>query len=240
MVLISLLPCLLKAETLHFVSEDLPPYHFQDEHGEPKGALVDIVKAVAKQAKVEYDIEIYPFSRAFHLLKNKPNVLMFSFLRSPSREDKFVWIGKIFHNSAFLVALNENKPQLTSLAEAKNYTVGTIRSYYSEIYLKNAGFEEGKNLALSVKYQYMWGMLFNKRIDYVLTNTLSLNTELKELNLKIEDVEQALELVDFPNELYIAGNPSLAPSTVAALQQALDTIKASGEHRRILNKWGLH
>lgn len=236
---LSFFSCLLKAEPLHFVSEDLPPYHFKDESGKPKGALVDIVKAVAKQANVEYTIEIYPFSRAFHLLKNKPNVLMFSLLKSPSRKDEFIWLGKIFHNTAFLVALNDNKPRLKNLAEAKNYTVGTIRGYFSERYLKKAGFEEGRNLSLSVKYQYLWQMLFNNRIDYVLTNTLSLNSELNELRFKVEDVEQMLELTDFPNELYIAGNTSLPSSTAKALRQAFNTIKANGEHQRILNQWGL-
>lgn len=81
---------MLKAEPLHFVSEDLPPYHFKDENGQPKGALVDIVKALAKEARVNYTIELYPFSRAFYLLKNKPNVLMFSLLKSPSREEQFI------------------------------------------------------------------------------------------------------------------------------------------------------
>lgn len=238
-LLLAFFSCLLSADPVHFVSEDLPPYHFKGELGQPKGALVDIVKAIAKEAKVDYTIEIYPFSRAFHLLKNKPNVLMFSLLKSPSREKQFVWLGKIFHNSAFLVALNGNKPRLTSLAQAKDYTVGTIRGYYSERYLRKAGFEEGENLSLSVKYQHLWQMLFNHRIDYVLTNTLSLNSELNELRLKMDDIESTLELTDFPNELHLAGNLSLPPKTIEALRQAFITIKSNGEHQRILTQWGL-
>lgn len=224
---------------MQFVAEDLPPYHFKDERGQTKGALVDIVKAVAKQAKVSYTIELYPFARAFHLLKSKPNVLMFSLIKTPNREEQFVWLGKVFHNAAFLVALNGSKPQIVSLEQVESYTVGTIRGYYSEIYLRNAGFKESKNLSLSVKYQHLWQMLFNKRIDFVLTNTLSLNKELSKLGLKVKDIERTLELTDFPNELHLAGNLSLAPSTASALQLALKAIRANGEYQKILNKWGL-
>lgn len=229
----------LKAEPLQFVSEDLPPYHFIDEKGQPAGAFVDIVKATAKQAKVEYSIEVYPFSRALHLFKNNSNVLMFSLLKSPSREKEYLWLGKVFHNSAFLVALKANKPQLNSLAQAKHYSVGTIRGYFSEGYLKKAGFKEGENLSLSVKYQHLWKMLFNKRIDYVLTNTLSMKSELSQLNLKMGDIEQTLELTDFPSELYLAGNLALNPSTAKALTKGLNVIKENGEYQAILKRWGL-
>lgn len=145
----------------------------------------------------------------------------------------------MFHNTAFLVALNGSKPQLDNIAQAKDYTVGTIRSYYSEAYLKNAGYEEHKNLSLSVKYQHLWQMLFNKRIDFVLTNTFSLNNELDELGLDSEDIEQTLELTDFPSELKLAGNLSLNPSTASALKSALKNIKANGDSK-ILKHWNLN
>jgi len=227
------------AEPLYFVSEDLPPYHYLDEQGRPKGALVDIVHAVAKQAKIDYRVDIYPFSRAFSLLNNKSNVLMFSLLRSPSREQKYTWIGKVFHNSAYLIALKSSNLSLSTLSEAKNYTVGTIRGYYSEKYLKNAGFEENNNLSLSVKYQHLWQMLFNGRIDFILTNTLSINSELKELGLSVSRIDHALELTDFPSELYLAGNTALEFAKVNALKRALETIKDNGEYDKIMRQWKL-
>ncbi len=225
---------------MQFVAEDLPPYHFKNELGQTEGALVDIVRAIANQAKVEYTIELYPFARAFHLLKNEPNVLMFSLLRSPSREQQFLWLGKVFHNTAFLVSIKDSKPQLDSLEQVKKYSVGTIRGYYSEKYLRNAGFEEHKNLSLSVQYQHLWNMLFNRHIDFVLTNTLSLNKELSSLGHSIKEIDRTLELTDFPNELHLAGNLSLAPSTAEALQLALKTIVANGEYQQIIDKWGLN
>ncbi|NMP32789.1 amino acid ABC transporter substrate-binding protein [Thalassotalea sp. M1531] len=238
-ILLALCSFSLAAEQLQFVAEDLPPYHFKDKHGQTKGALVDIVNAVAKLAQVDYTIELYPFARAFRLLKAKPNVLMFSLLKSPSREPNFIWLGKIFHNSAYLVSSTESTYQLANLSDAKQYSVGTIRGYFSEGYLRKSGFNEGENLSLSVKYQDLWQMLFNGRIDFVLTNTLSLNNELNKLGYKTGDVKQVLELIDFPSELHLAANLSLTPTTAKALEQALKTVIASGEYQRILTQWGL-
>ena len=239
-ILLTVFTFVSKAEHYRFVAEDLPPYHFIDSHGQVQGAFVDIVKAVANQAKIKYSIELYPFARAFNLLKAKPNVLMFSLLKSPSREEQFIWLGDIFHNAAYLVALKGSKPQLVNLEEAKAYTVGTIRGYYSEAYLREAGFEEGVNLSLSVRYQELWQMLFNHRIDFVLTNTLSLNSELNKLGLDVIRIERTLELTDFPYELHLVANLSLAPSTANVLQQALKTIKANGEYQKILKQWNIH
>ena len=229
-----------QAEPLQFVAEDLPPYHFKDKSGETKGALVDIIKALAKEADIDYSIELYPFARAHHLLKANPNVLMFSLLKSPSRENEFLWLGKMYHNDAFLVSLKGSNQNVANLEQAKNHVVGTIRSYYSESYLRNAGFKEDGNMSLSVNYQRLWHMLFTNRIEFVLTNTLSLNTELSDLNLDVNDVERVIELTDFPSELHLAGNLSLSTSKAKALEQALKVIKENGQFQSILNNWGLN
>ena len=128
-VFVVLFSCFVNAEPLTFVAEDLPPYHYIDEHGQATGALVDIVKALARHAEVDYTIELYPFARAFKLFNAKPNVLMFSLLKSPSREQQFVWLGELIDNKAYLVALKGSNSELSSLAQAKTSQVGTIRGY---------------------------------------------------------------------------------------------------------------
>jgi polar amino acid transport system substrate-binding protein len=239
-VVLAFLSFSLSAERLKFVAENLPPYHYKDQNGQIAGALVDVVNAVAKQANVEYDIELYPFARAFSMLQNKSNVLMFSLLNSPSRQKQFIWLGNTFHNAAFLVSVKNSKIPLTELKQAQKYSVGTIRGYYSETYLRNAGFEENKNLALSVNYQNLWHMLFKGRIDFVLTNTVSLNSELNQLGHDVRDIERTLELTDFPSQLHLAANQNLSPTIAAALKNGLEIIKQIGEYQSILDKWHLH
>lgn len=238
LVFIASLCFLLKAEPIQFVAEDLPPYHYQDKNGHTKGVLVDVIKAVANKANIAYEVQIYPFARAYKMLKTKPNVVMFSLLKSPNREGHFLWLGNIFHNSAYLVSLNGDNKRLSHLEQAKGFTVGTIRGYYSETYLRKAGFGEGENLSLSVNYQNLWRMLFKKRIDFVLTNTLSLTSELNKLGYTVKEVTKVIELKDFPNKLHLAANKAFDADTAHKLKVALQAIKDNGEYQKILTRWG--
>lgn len=227
------------ANKLHFVAEDLPTFHFRDAQGQPAGALVELVNELAKTAKVDYEIELVPFARAYRLLEHDPNVLMFSLLKSPNRERSFRWLGETYHNSAFLVGLKERNLSITSLSQAKSLTVGTIRGYYSETFLRNAGFKENENLTLSVKYDQLWHMLFQGHIDLVLTNNIALKRELKQSGLSIDKVTQYLELGDFPSKLYLVGNLTIDAEKALALSSALEQVKRDGRYQAILKRWGL-
>lgn len=238
-VLTLLIAMPLSAQTLRFLAEELPTFHFNDNNGIAKGALVDIVNEVAKEANLNVVIEIVPFARAYHSLQNNANVLMFSLLKSPKREANFKWIGETYHNSAFLVGLVQQPIKLTTLADAKSYIIGTIRGYHSESYLRDAGFNEQQNLSLSVKYDHLWHKLFQKRVDLVLTNTIALARELSETGLDATQVVRYLELKDFPDKLYIAGNKNLENNIANALSKALIKIKENGTYERILQKWQL-
>ena len=128
---------------------------------------------------------------------------------------------------------------LVPVLGAKELVVGTIRGYHSEHYLKEANFTLNDNLNLSVNYEQMWGMLFKKRIDLVLTNFIALEAELVSIGLNINDITTYLELEDFPNQLHIATSLMTSDQTIKKLSDALTQIKADGTYQQIMTKWGL-
>jgi len=227
------------SQTIHFVAEELPTFHYYDANHEAKGALVEVINSLIRHTPFQANIELMPFARAYHLAQHQPNTYLFSVLRTPNRENQFSWIGQTYKSTAFLVGMKTNKIQLTSLEQAKKYTLGTIRGYYSETFLKNNGFEEDKNLVLSVNFDSMWHQLFKHRIDYVLTNNIALERELKSANLSPYEIEQKLALVDFPHDLFIATDLNSDPNINSQLASALETIKTNGEYQVILSKWQL-
>lgn len=235
-----LLPLSSFAEQLIFVAEDLPPFHYLDDENTPKGALVDIVNAIAKQGNLDIRIDILPFARAQQQTKQQANVFMFSLLKTPSRANSFQWVGQTYKTKAYLVGLkNRNELKLTTLDEAKKFLVGTIHGYYSETYLLDHGFDPTTNLSLSVQYEHMWQKLFKDRIDFVLTNYIALDREIKSLGLDPQAVVPYLELENFPNELYIATGLTTEKITVDNLHTVLEQIKTNGTYQKILNHWRL-
>ncbi|GAB3033503.1 substrate-binding periplasmic protein [Bowmanella dokdonensis] len=228
--------------TVTFVSEDLPPFHYLDEHKRPTGAIYELAMAIGHQAGLPVRFEIHPWARAHELSLHQPNVIMASLLRSPVREQSFHWLGQVFVNKPFLVALSERDPlTIDSLEQAKKYIVGTIRGYTSEGYLRSHGFsEEQGNLVLSVEYHQLWGLLFKKRIDLVMTNTLAMRTEVSDAGFQPAELKRVFALEDFPGEIHLAASKLTPVGTVEKLRNALQALKDQGQYRQIMQKWALH
>ncbi|MBA6372519.1 transporter substrate-binding domain-containing protein [Colwellia sp. BRX8-4] len=228
------------AQQLRFVTEDLPPFHFMGADNKPAGALVDVIEALMIKTQLSAQIEFIPFARSYDLALNNKDIFMLSLMKSTDRKDLFQWVGQIFKSKAFLVGLrNREDINISNIEEAKSFVVGTIRGYHSEQYLKNTGFLEQKNLHLSVSYKHMWSMLFEQRIDFILTNFIAVDREMKSIGFNKDDIKPFIELHDFPGDLFIATGLKTADKTVTILSAALQQIKADGTYKNIMDKWGL-
>jgi len=228
------------ANQLRFVAEDLPPFHFLDANKKPTGALVEIIEALMIRTKLSGSIELMPFARSYDSALKKKNNFIFSLMQSADRKNSFQWVGQIYKSKAFLVGLrSRSDTDIDNLEQAKSFVVGTIRGYHSEKYLKNAGFTIQNNLHLSVNYKHMWGMLFSHRIDFILTNYVAIDREMKSIGLNKNDIKTFVELHDFPGDLFIATGLITSDETVATLSEALQKMKADGSYKKIIDKWGL-
>jgi len=225
---------------LLFLTEALPPYHFIDSKGEVTGAFVEIIQATLVQANITGKIEIQPLARTYKATKSQSNTFMLSLLKTPNRENEFQWVGQIYESYAVLVGLkNSSEIELSALESAKPYMVGTVRGYHSEYFLRENGYVENKNLSLSVTSKHLWAMLFNKRIDLVLTNYMALDQDIKKAGFDANKIKPYLSLPNFPNKLHIATGLTTPTATVERLSEALSTIKKSGLYQRILTKYNL-
>ncbi|MGB2742693.1 MAG: transporter substrate-binding domain-containing protein [Cognaticolwellia sp.] len=225
---------------LIFVAEELPPYHFINSDGHVSGALVEVVQAILDKAELPGKIEIQPFARVYKNTQTQQNTFMFSMLKTPNREAKFQWVGQTYKSTAVLVGLkNRQDIKLLSLESAKPYIVGTIRGYHSDNFLHENGFSEKENLSLSVTSKHLWAMLFNQRIDLVLTNYMALDREIKQSGFDSNEITPYLSLPNFPSELYIATGLTTPNEVIERLATALAAIKKSGVYQQILTKYDL-
>ncbi|WMN60982.1 transporter substrate-binding domain-containing protein [Pseudoalteromonas xiamenensis] len=229
----------VQAQTLRFVAEDLPPYHYHNSNGKIDGMLVDVVKAVVNAANLQAEIELMPMARAVHELSHNANTLMFSLLKTHDREDDFKFLGATFHATAYLFGLKAKTFALNNLEDAQNYRVSTIRGYHSARYLLENGFSEEENLVLATEFHSLWQMLYLQRTDLVMTNALTIEKEIRDSGLEPSLIEEKFAVHDFPSELHIAANKKLPVEIATALTVALKSIKKNGEYEAILKKWKL-
>ncbi|MBQ4856933.1 transporter substrate-binding domain-containing protein [Pseudoalteromonas carrageenovora] len=238
-LVIMLYSTICSAHSVTFIAEDLPPYHFINKNNEPDGALIDIAKAVIKQSNLSAEFEIMPMARIFKQQQANPNAIMLSLLKTPNRINKFIWLGEVYFADAYLISLKSHIDEVVHLNYAKEYKVATIRGYSSEAYLRRKGFTENKNLVLVSYYQQLWQMLYKSRIDFVVTNTLTLDNELKSLGLDPNLITKRIHLDELPSSLNFAANKLLDTQSAYAITKGLKQIKENGEYQAILQKWQL-
>ena len=222
------------------MTESLPPLQIVQQDGSISGAMVEVVKALLKRTNIDADIEVYPWARSYQIAQEPSNTLIFSMFRHKSREDKFQWLGKLLTLNSYLVSLKTKKDlNITSINDAKKYSVGSIREDLAEHYLRENGFIEGKNLYLSSNYNVLWHMLYSGRTDLAFTNGMLWQYELEDSNLDPAKIQFVYQIPSFASDLYLAASLDVDKSVVERIKTALYQIKASGEYQNILDRWNI-
>jgi len=239
-IFINFIISLSYAQPLRIVTEKLPPLQFSLEDGAYTGAMVDVINLLLKKSHMESNIEMLPWARSYQLAQERKNTLIFSMLRGKNREDKFIWIGKIFSIKSYLVALKGSDAfNINSIEDAKKYSVGSIRQDLAESYLRERGFIEGDNLYLSSNYTVLWQMLFKERTELAFTNNILWKYEVEDSQLDHTQIEVIYQIPDIASDLYLAASIGTDEKIIRQLQTSLKEIKSNGQYQQILQNWHL-
>jgi polar amino acid transport system substrate-binding protein len=226
--------------TIRIVSEEVPPLQYDNKQHPPTGAMVDIVNLLLQEAKLQANIEFYPWARTYQIARSEPNTLIFSMLRDDSREHAFQWVGKIYTLDSYFVRMaTRTDISINTIDDAKQYKVGAIRDDLAHTYLQRHHFTEKQNLFLSNAYPTLWKQLYNGRTEVAFTNGKIWRFETKQAGFDPALLSEIYKIPDISTDLYIAASLSTEPAIIKKLQQALANIKADGRHQQILTKWQL-
>lgn len=162
-------------------------------------------------------------------------------LKTPQREHELQWIGQVLQAQAHLIGLKEiTDISITNIQQAKKYVVASVRGYGSERYLQSQGFSEKINLVLTSHQGQMWQLLYNKRVDLVLSNLKIGRFEARYIGLEPSLMQSKLQVHELKNDLEFATGLSTPIKTVLLLQNGLNVLKKDGSYAAILKKWDLN
>ena len=158
---------------LRVVSERLKPLVFRNpDSDEIIGAAANMVKDMLAQSDITHTMEMLPWSRAYYIAKNDPNVLIFMIARSPSREEEFIWLHRYFTLNFYLYGLEERKQEFSH--PEMDYTkarIGVIRNDFTHTELQRKGFT---NLIAVDDDKSLSQMLMRGRIDFVCSSSFGM------------------------------------------------------------------
>jgi len=240
-IFILLLAATVSSQSLRVVTEDLPPLQILQKDGQITGVMVEVVETLLKKAAIDGKVEIFPWARSYQIAQDYENTLIFSMFRDESREQKFQWLGKLLTLNSYLVALKSSKNfSINTIADAKQYSVGSVREDLAEHYLKEHGFVENENLYLSSDYKVLWHMLYSGRTDLAFTNDILWQHELEGTGLGPSKIKFVYQIPNFAADLYLAASLDIDKVTIERLKSALSQMKADGEYQAILRKWNIN
>lgn len=206
-----------------------PPFSFVDKAGNLVGFDVDIAKAIAEKMGVKAEVMSTPWSGIIAaLVAGKFDTCICSMSDTEERRKAVDFTGSYYYSGQSLWVGNDAKFQ--SLKDLKGKKVGTVLGETSnEWAVKNGDWT-------NMTYQGLPDLLLaltTGRVDAVISDDVPIALAVKKNNYKIRMIE-AKELQRYPAAFSLQqGKPELK----AALQKALDDIKADGTYQKIVDKW---
>ncbi len=228
-----LLCCLsVAAAELRLYTEDYRPFSYLEE-GRPSGMAVAVVEELIRRTGEAARIELVPWTRGYHQVRQQADTALFSTVRTPAREPLFHWVGPIARGHTRFYSLKESGVRVANLDDVRQLgTLAVPKQWYSYELLREQQME---NLYGVPTPQDMLRMFRHGRVKLLLANNLTLDGMLAEQGMHAGQLQEQFDLM--PNDSYIAFSRQTDLERVARWQRALDEMRRDGSLERIYRQW---
>lgn len=229
LALLLLISPLSNAQTLTLTTENAPPFNYLKEDNKTiTGMGTDIVNVLLKRNKIQADVAVYPWQRAYSMAVDGKNTCVFSTTRTAEREHAFKWVGPLIRNTWVLYGIPGAKTVIARLEDAKPLLIGGYNGDVISIYLKEHGYKVDDALNDTQNLQ----KLEAGRIDIWAAGSLSGPFLAAKEHIKIKPLFSFNE-----TEMYLACNPSVPDETIKKMNATIAAMWADGTIDRINGKY---
>lgn len=212
--------------TITVVTEPEKPLQYEED-GTVKGAATMVVREIFRRAKLEPDIRVLPWARAYREASQQPNVGIYSIAKIPQRDAAFTWIGPILPYKWQVFRLQSRADiKLSTLEDLKRYKVGVVLGDASHQYLLAKGFENlpSGNLSTAATASHVLNKLHAGRVDLMPMSELNCQYPINHCR----HFERVLELPEMGSGLYLAFNLYSDQALVERLDKAFRSMEEDG------------
>lgn len=232
----SLFCCSATAQEALRVVTELSPPHQTLVDGKVAGISTELVQAILAEAGYGAQIELYPWARAFRIARNQPNVLIYNMARTTERETEFQWIGTVAaYQLGFVGLAHRSDIKLSSVEDAKRYTVAVQRDDLSADFLIDNGFVPGVQLVLVADIAESWQLLLNGKVDLVIDDPVALNGMLAALGLRKRDVNFIYAIPQLEQQTWLAASLTTSQNVVKQLQSAHSKVAQTVRYQQVMS-----
>ncbi len=237
LLIVILLPTWSFAIELKILTEQYAPFNYKDGN-RVTGFTTEIVEAILKETGNEHlKIRLYPWQRAYNMIQEEPNILLFTMTRSAKREKIFKWAGPVAERVQWMWKLKKRSDiKIKTLEDAKNYTISVVPESSVCQYLISQGFVMRKHLRPVPHGSLLLKKLLAGRNELHFDLKMGMAYRLKLLGKSMDLVEPILALPS-TGDYFLAFSLGTPDSTVNLFQNTLDKLKSNGTFDLIKTKY---
>lgn len=229
----------LNANEISIKTENFPPYSMEI-NGEMQGLSVNVLEAMHKQMGTVLDksnIELISWSEAYSFTLENKHSMLFSTIKTPSREKLFKWVGPIADAKIGLISLKDRDITIKKDTDLNSFVIGSVKNDIGETLLLERDFDrssidsiDGTNSLPTLFYK-----LERSKIDMI-SYDVKVALYSAELNgYDKDEYEMVYELGS--KKLYFAFNIETPDEVIVKWQKALDEIKSNGVYENIIKNY---
>jgi len=219
---------------IKIIMTDFPPYNYL-ENNKIVGFATDVIRAIMIELNVNYGIQEYPDARMHHMLEEDKGIMAYVLFRTPSRENKYKWIGPIATDHVDIYKNKGSNLIINNINDAKKVT--RISAYHEGAIfdrLEELGF---KNIDKTPNVDGIFKKLLNGRVDLMVgLPNLGVKHWLRNNGYAPDDLVQLPVRVE-SFDMYIVCTKDIPDSIINKWQKSLDGLKASGGFEKLYNKY---
>lgn len=218
-----------KTISIQLITEHYPPYQIVSPSGDITGVRAEFVKRAIKHTDLSVSEVVMPWARAYYTVLNNRNTCIYSMMRLPFRENKFIWIAEIGETTGNLYASKalQNEIKINSLVDAKKYIIAVQRNDLVVELLKRNGFEMQQHMMEVTDWKQSIQLVIHGRADLVVSNKEILSYYLNELNMPDDTLVPVFTIPAIESaKHYLACNLNSEPDAVLQLKQAIAAVQS--------------
>ncbi len=222
------------AETWRVIGdEQFAPYSFvQGADNTPRGLDVELVGAILAEAKIDYQLRLYPWARVKRHLDNGAVEMAFQFAGTSQRREQYELVGPI--RSGSTVFMTTRKIALQNwqhFEELQPYVIGQVRGYAYESAFDQADLSRDSS---AQNPRQLVSMLLAGRIDIIVGDRLQLQYYVHEQRAEADVRILPKPLVEMPRYVAFKKGDSARAEVFAA---ALKRLQQRDALTPILQRW---
>ena len=219
-------PFVKSQEQIQVFTELFPPYQQLNDSGDIDGWSTQLVKKILDEAKIDYQITVYPWPRTYRLASQQPNTLIYSLLRNKPRESLFYWIAPLCKIQTYFYKFKyRDDISVNDLEDARKYVIGIGRDQPHLEFLIDSGFIINENLVEVTSNAQLQQMMKRDRVDLIMASRHFVEALKKNSSADFHDIEPIYFIHEFKQQLYLAANLETSPEVLKRIKRAFDTIK---------------